>query len=135
MTDTQPVPFLGCYSGQDVRTPNLDRMAEEGIRFASAYTSCPLCTPARAGLFTGMMPGRAGAYTNSQPLGENILTMGQRLQSAGYRTAFIGKWHLDATTTLETAFVLPVGMKDTGMMGNDTSWIFPQMRLPSGVKD
>ncbi len=96
MTDTQPVPFLGCYSGQDVRTPNLDRMAVEGIRFTSAYTSCPLCTPARAGLFTGMMPGRAGAYTNSQPLGEDILTMGQRLQSAGYRTAFIGKWHLDA---------------------------------------
>ena len=96
MTDTQPAPFLGCYSGQDTRTPYLDNLAKDGVRFSSAYTSCPLCTPARAGLFTGMMPGRAGAYTNSQPLGENILTLGQRLQSAGYRTAFIGKWHLDA---------------------------------------
>ncbi|MCP4750959.1 MAG: sulfatase-like hydrolase/transferase, partial [Proteobacteria bacterium] len=96
MTDTQPTAFLGCYSGQDVRTPHLDSLAAGGVRFDRAYTSCPLCTPARAGLFTGMTPSRAGAYTNSQPLGENILTMGQRMQSGGYRTAFIGKWHLDA---------------------------------------
>jgi len=96
MTDTQPTALLGCYSGQEVQTPCLDGMAAEGVRFDRAYTSCPLCTPARAGIFTGMTPSRAGAFTNSQPLGDNILTMGQRLQSVGYRSAFIGKWHLDA---------------------------------------
>jgi len=96
MTDTQPTGLVGTYSGQDVRTPHLDNLASKGVRFDRAYTSCPLCTPARAGIFTGMTPSRAGAYTNSQPLGENILTMGQRFQMAGYRTAFIGKWHLDA---------------------------------------
>ncbi len=96
MTDTQPTAFVGCYSGQDVRTPHLDNLAADGVRFDRAYTSCPLCTPARAGLFTGMTPSRAGAYTNSQPLGESVLSMGQRFQAAGYRTAFIGKWHLDA---------------------------------------
>ena len=96
MTDTQPTGLVSCYSNQDVRTPNLDKLASKGVRFDRAYTSCPLCTPARAGIFTGMIPSRAGAYTNSQPLGENVQTMGQRFQRAGFRTAFIGKWHLDA---------------------------------------
>jgi uncharacterized sulfatase len=95
MTDTQNRPMLGCYAGKDMGTPHLDGLAADGVRFDRGYTTCPLCTPARAGLFTGMMPSRAGAYTNSLPLGANILTMGQRLQSVGYRTAYMGKWHLD----------------------------------------
>lgn len=95
MTDTQPTEVVGCYSGQDVQTHEIDRLAAQGVRFDRAYCSSPLCTPARAGMFTGMIPSRAGAYTNSQPLGDNIINMGQRLQAAGYRSAFIGKWHLD----------------------------------------
>jgi len=95
MTDTQPTEVVGCYSGQDVQTHEIDRLASQGVRFDRAYCSSPLCTPSRAGLFTGMIPSRAGAYTNSQPLGSNIINMGQRMQSLGYRSAFIGKWHLD----------------------------------------
>ena len=95
MTDTQPTTVVGCYSGNDVATVEIDALAARGVRFDHAYCASPLCTPARAGIFTGMTPSRAGAYTNSQPLGGTIVHMGQRLQTAGYRTAFIGKWHLD----------------------------------------
>ncbi len=95
VTDTQPRRLVGCYGNPQVRTPCIDALATEGTRFTRAYTPSPLCTPARAGLFTGMMPSKAGAYTNSQPLGDTIKSMGQRLRDVGYRTALIGKWHLD----------------------------------------
>ena len=65
------------------------------MRFDRAYTSCPVCTPARAGIFTGMMPSSTGAWANDMPLGSNVPTLGQRLQRHGYRTAYVGKWHLD----------------------------------------
>lgn len=95
MCDTQPTAFLGCYAGEDRGTPNLDALAAQGTLFQRCYTACPLCTPARAGLFTGQTPSRSGAYTNSQPLGDTIRTMGQVFTEAGYRSAYIGKWHLD----------------------------------------
>jgi len=83
MTDTQPTTVVGCYSGNDVATVEIDALAARGVRFDHAYCASPLCTPARAGIFTGMTPSRAGAYTNSQPLGGTIVHMGQRLQTAG----------------------------------------------------
>jgi uncharacterized sulfatase len=95
LTDTQPTAFLGCYGTKGVRTPCIDALAAQGVRFDRAYTTCPLCTPARAGLITGMMPSMSGAYANAQPLGDTVRTMGQRFERAGYRCAFIGKWHLD----------------------------------------
>jgi uncharacterized sulfatase len=95
LTDTQPTSFVGCYGSPGVQTPCLDALARDGVRFEHAYTTAPLCTPARAGLFTGMMPSMAGAYTNTQPLCDTVLTMGQRFSAAGYRCGYIGKWHLD----------------------------------------
>ncbi len=95
ITDTQPTSFLGCYTGDDRGTPHLDALAARGTRFEQAYTTCPLCTPARAGLFTGQTPTRSGAFTNSQPLGQTVRNMGQYFTAAGYRSAYIGKWHLD----------------------------------------
>ncbi len=95
MTDTQATNVVGAYGHPGLRTPNIDRLAETGIKFERAYTTCPLCTPARAGLFTGIYPHTAGAWTNNLPLGDNVKTMGQRFADAGYATAYIGKWHLD----------------------------------------
>ncbi len=95
MTDTQATNVLGTYGHPELHTPNIDRLAETGVKFTRAYTTCPLCTPARAGIFTGMYPHTAGAWTNNMPLGDNVKTMGQRFQDSGYRTAYIGKWHLD----------------------------------------
>ena len=95
VTDTQPRRLVGCYGNPQVSTPHIDALAAAGTRFTRAYTACPLCTPARAALFTGMTPSKTGAYTNSQPLGDTIKTLGQRLRDHGYRAALIGKWHLD----------------------------------------
>ncbi|MBN1935576.1 MAG: sulfatase-like hydrolase/transferase [Anaerolineae bacterium] len=95
VTDTQATNVIGAYRDPSLHTPNIDRLAQTGIKFERAYTTCPLCTPARAGLFTGIYPHTAGAWTNNLPLGDNVKTMGQRLSDSGYRAAYIGKWHLD----------------------------------------
>jgi uncharacterized sulfatase len=95
MTDTQATNVVGAYGHPDLETPNIDRLAETGVTFTRAYTTCPLCTPARAGIFTGIYSHTAGAWTNNLPLGDNVITMGQRFRDGGYRTAYIGKWHLD----------------------------------------
>jgi uncharacterized sulfatase len=95
MTDTQATNVIGAYGHPELRTPNIDRLAATGIKFEQAYTTCPVCTPARAGLFTGIYPHTAGAWTNNVALGDNIKTLGQRFSDAGYATAYVGKWHLD----------------------------------------
>lgn len=90
---------LQCYGHPTIRTPNLDRMAEEGLRFTSYYAAAPFCTPSRVGLLTGRYPIRAGLPNNLGPDSVNGLplteiTLAQHLKSAGYRTKAIGKWHL-----------------------------------------
>ena len=95
MTDTQATNVVGCYGRPEMRTPHIDRLAQNGIRFDKAYTTCPLCTPARAALFTGIYSHTSGPWTNNLALGTNIHTMGQRLRDGGYQTAYVGKWHLD----------------------------------------
>ncbi len=95
MTDTQATNVLGAYGHPEMRTPRIDGMAADGITFERAYTTCPLCTPARAALFSGRSAHAVGAWANNQPLGANVKTMGQRFRDQGYRTAYSGKWHLD----------------------------------------
>ncbi|KGT94374.1 hypothetical protein NG99_09485 [Erwinia typographi] len=95
MTDTQATNMVGCYSGKPLNTNHIDALAEEGIRFNSAYTCTPVCTPARAGLFTGIYANQSGPWTNNVAPGKNISTMGRYFKDAGYHTCFIGKWHLD----------------------------------------
>jgi uncharacterized sulfatase len=95
MTDTQRVDMLGCYGFPDMRTPSLDRLAAEGMRFDRAYTCQPVCGPARAALFTGVYPHSNGSWGNSMALDANTKTLGQRLRDHGLHTAYIGKYHLD----------------------------------------
>lgn len=95
MTDTQRWDMLGCYGNKGMITPNLDRLAEQGIRFERAYTTQPVCGPARSALFTGLFPHSNGSWGNSMPLGDNVKTIGQRLLDNGIHTAYIGKYHLD----------------------------------------
>ena len=97
MTDTQSTGMVGCYGNPDMKTPSIDRLAAEGIRFGKAYTTSPVCGPARAGLFTGTYPHTSGSWGNDMAIGLNIKTVGQRLADAGMHTAYIGKWHLDGT--------------------------------------
>ncbi len=95
MTDTQRIDMLGCYGSPGLHTPNLDRLASQGLRFDRAYTCQPVCGPARAALFTGTYPHSNGSWGNCMPLGANVTTIGQRLRDSGFHTAYIGKWHLD----------------------------------------
>jgi uncharacterized sulfatase len=107
LTDTQGSNMVGCYGRPDLGTPQIDALAQTGLRFERAYTTCPLCTPARAGLVTGIYAHTAGPWTNNLPLGSNVRTMGQYFQTAGYQTAYIGKWHLDGHDYFGTGICPP----------------------------
>jgi len=98
MTDQQAYELLRCNGSGWVHTPNLDKLAASACRFTHCYTSAPVCTPARAGLFTGMYPSSAGAGTNLQPLFADTRHLGQVFSAAGYTSAYVGKWHLDGMT-------------------------------------
>ena len=95
MTDTTRKDMLGCYGNPKMITPNLDRLASEGIRYENAYTAQPVCGPARSAIFTGTFPHSNGVVTNCVPLGDNVKTIGQRLTDNGCHCGYIGKWHLD----------------------------------------
>ncbi|MFN2185092.1 MAG: sulfatase-like hydrolase/transferase [Anaerolineae bacterium] len=95
LTDEQPVQTVSAYGPGLVETPNLDRLSQEGTLFQRAYTTSPVCTPARAGLFTGIYPHNTGAWANHLALGQDMRTIGHYFRAQGYRTAYIGKWHLD----------------------------------------
>lgn len=90
---------LSCYGNPVIRTPNLDRLAAEGMRYTSFYAAAAVCTPSRVGLLTGRYPVRAGQPNNTGPdtVGGLPLTeilLPQVLKKRGYRTMAIGKWHL-----------------------------------------
>jgi arylsulfatase A-like enzyme len=75
-------------------TPNLDRMARQGTHVAKSFTCQPVCAPARASLQTGLYATRTSVFRNGVALPENATTLAHRFAEAGYRTAYIGKWHL-----------------------------------------
>ena len=106
MVDQQRRDTLGGYGGfgsQVCRTPRLDRLAAEGVRFDRAYTAAPLCSPARASLQTGRWPTHHGMLFNSRSrdlsffsnrrIADDMPVLGKRLRDAGYHTAYSGKWH------------------------------------------
>ncbi len=90
---------LGCYGGVGVKTPNVDRLAEEGLRFTDAYSTSPVCTPARYSLMTGLYPSRRdGVHILPGDakciIDPEVLTLPSMLRDNGYRTGVVGKWHL-----------------------------------------
>lgn len=92
---------LATYGHQIVKTPNIDRLAEEGVKFTDYYAPAPLCSPSRAGLLTGRMPFRTGVRSwipegKDVALGRNELTIANLLKQQGYDTAMMGKLHLNA---------------------------------------
>lgn len=80
---------------KDVRTPNLDQLVRDGVRFARGYVTAPQCTPSRAGLVTGVYQQRLGVEHNGIPMRSEVVTLPERLKAAGYVSGISGKWHLD----------------------------------------
>jgi arylsulfatase A-like enzyme len=94
---------LGCFGHPTIKTPNLDRMAHEGIKLTQFYSASPVCTPSRAALMTGRLPIRSGMcsdkrrvlFPNSKGgLPASEITVAEGLSQVGYKTACFGKWHL-----------------------------------------
>lgn len=99
---------LACYGHEIHETPNIDRLASQGMRFTQAYAACPICGPSRAAIMTGKFPSRTGFVDNFidrpkgirqfMPLEE--FTLAEAFQKNGYQTAFVGKWHLSASDSV-----------------------------------
>lgn len=100
LVDDQGYYDLGCYGATEFKTPRIDALAAEGIRFTDYYAAAPICSPSRAGLLTGCYPRRVGLATWVQRADSQVglnpdeLTIAELLKSGGYTAACIGKWHL-----------------------------------------
>jgi arylsulfatase A-like enzyme len=105
MTDNQPADLLGCYGNDEIHSPNLDRLAGQGMQFNNAFCPNGMCSPCRASVLTGLMPSQHGIHTwlddrviDRWPAGWNAIgeyiTLPQILKDNGYKTALIGKYHV-----------------------------------------
>ncbi|QEL14014.1 sulfatase-like hydrolase/transferase [Limnoglobus roseus] len=139
---------LGCYGSTFHKTPHLDALAKQGVRFTDAYAACPVCSPTRAALLTGKYPARLGITDwlpgqpdkpghklNRPPLPTHLpleeVTLAERLKAAGYVTASIGKWHLGGPGfgPKEQGFDVNVGGDD---IGTPLSYFAPYKRTANG---
>lgn len=106
MADDMGYNDLGCYGAPRIKTPNIDRMAAEGIRFTHHYAGTSVCAPSRSVLMTGQHSGHTPVRGNLQwepygqfPLPENTVTVASLLKGAGYKTTLIGKWGMGVEGT------------------------------------
>jgi arylsulfatase A-like enzyme len=107
MADDLGYGDLGCYGQQKIQTPNIDRLAEEGLRFTQAYAGGPVCTPSRCVLMTGLHNGHTAARDNiphyPSYLNSEDITTAEVLKKAGYRCGGVGKWSLGDSGTIGSA--------------------------------
>ena len=99
--DQQRPDTIGCYGQRLDITPNLDKLAQEGVRFSRAFTPQPVCGPARAAFQTGLYPTKTGCFRNNKALPLNVKTLANYLSEAGYDLGYVGKWHLASDGELE----------------------------------
>jgi arylsulfatase A-like enzyme len=124
LTDNQGAWTLGCYGNPDIRTPHIDRIAAEGVRFTRALSSNPVCSPTRATFLTGLMPSQHGVHSFLDPkymMGSEayntlaeFTSIGEVLRDAGYVCGLSGKWHLGANLTPSEGFSYWITKPDGG---------------------
>ena len=95
LSDQHRKHITGCYGDAVVRTPNLDRLASEGVVFENAYCNYPLCAPARMSMLTGREPSTLGMFSNSSMLASDVPTFAHALDIAGYETVLCGRMHFN----------------------------------------
>jgi arylsulfatase A-like enzyme len=121
VADNQGAWTLGCYGNPEIKTPHIDRLASEGMRFTRAFSPNGVCSPTRASLLTGLMPSQHGVHSylgaNEAQLGPDAYctirefrTLPKTLSLAGYRCGLVGKWHLGANETPQEGFTSWVTM-------------------------
>ena len=145
MADDLGYGDTGVYGQKDILTPNIDRLAAEGMRFTQAYAPAPICAPTRCSLLTGFHVGHCTVNRNADPdlpLRVEDLTLGEVMEGAGYSTAWVGKWSLGGALTDGTPFhvesapwnkgftggTLPVPKGETWDMGKANSFVTAEPR-------
>lgn len=124
LTDQLRADHLACYGNLDVKTPNLDTLAKEGVRFTNAYCANPICMPNRSSIFTGKYPSIHGVRCNGINLNPDIPTFTQTLRKCGYHTSSIGKIHLN--------FLTPPFNKESKSVEQILAWAFrPKEKRPA----
>ncbi|MGJ7032545.1 sulfatase family protein [Niabella hirudinis] len=98
ITDQQTADAMSAAGNEDLRTPAMDQLAANGVRFTRAYCAQPLCTPSRTAIFSGKMPFETGFVGNAPEKDglwpDSLLMMGKIMADGGYKTGYVGKWHL-----------------------------------------
>ncbi|MFC4870713.1 sulfatase [Negadavirga shengliensis] len=119
---------MGCYGNQVVKTPNMDRMALEGVRFDNFYLTTSSCSPSRTSIISGRYPHNTGAAELHTPLPESILTFTQVLKEGGYFTAQSGKWHMGPAA--RNSFDLIYDKREEIGDGGEDKWLATLQERP-----
>ena len=150
LTDDLGYSDLGCYGSRKVRTPHIDRLVAEGVRFTDFHTAASICSPSRAAFLTGAYPQRAGLYMGINPkrtahwflgLHPDEITIAEQFQRHGYATHMVGKWHLGTepeflprTQGFDTYYGMPCNYNHSPKFFDDDKEVFAKTPLDQLTK-
>ena len=124
MSDDHGYQAMSCYGSKVNKTPNLDRIARDGMRFDRCFVTNSICGPSRAVILTGKYNHLNGFERNGRTFNGNQQTVAKLLQKAGYQTAVVGKWHLRSD---------PIGFDHYHILIGQGPYYNPPMKTPAGI--